>query len=395
MTGRQYGHKPRGGMAAVLLTLLLAAACGLGLLWVAQTATRYERSLEKTEDALFFSFASQLSNLDLAPDKLKPAGLIPNDTERSTVASNRVLILAGKDGAVLGSSDQFGSLYYADKIFIKWWDGYAYIHFSGHYGVVLKFKVSAFDESFLESDALKHGQIGVSLVSGKGTESELRRMDADVSGRMLIYCASDAQGNQAYAIELIQRKISGIAELAGAKGPLTNRAALLRQTWNLLRTAFFLLLALYWLGLAYWVYLDARRRAMRAKPWAAATLLGNLAGFAVYYRAARVKARREAVKTCPACGGRVLRAFPCCPWCGAPQGKRCPACGAAMQDGWAVCPHCDGVQKAAEPEMQAPTAAPGIMPVPLPEPVREERPEPKPEPEPVIPPIFMDGSPYR
>jgi hypothetical protein len=303
--------------------------------------------------------------------------------------------LISEDGAILDASVQFISQYNTYKVFVNWRDGYATIRFESLYGVAQKFKVSAFDENNLESDALKYGEIGTSLVSGTKTEAELRQSDIDVSGRMMIYSVSDVQGNRAYAIEFINRKINGIQELAGNTGPLSQRAAFLQEAWSLLWAAFLLLLALYWLGLSYWVYLDTRRHAMPAKPWVIATLLGNLIGFAAYCRATRTKIRREAVKTCPACEGRVLCAFPYCPWCGAPQGKRCPACGSAIQDGWAVCPHCDGTLRAAEPELQTPVEAPVIVPLPLPTPVRDERPEPEPEPEPVIPPIFMDGSPYR
>lgn len=388
-------HKPRGGLAAVFLTLLLAAACGVGLLIIALTAASYEQSLERTEDARFLRFASQLTGMDLAPDKLASANIINDDTENPNIEFGRAVALVGKDGTVLDSSIQFSSEYNAGRVFVNWRDGYAYIHFESYYGKAQKFRVSTFDETYLESDALKRGEIGTSLVSDEDTESERQRLDTGVSGRMLIHAISDAQGNQVFALELIQRKINDIWGLAGAAGPLPHRAALLREAWNLLWAAFLLLLALYWLGLAYWVYLDARRHAMPAKPWVIATLLGNLLGFAVYYRAARKKMRYEAVKTCPACGGRMLRAFPCCPWCGAPQGKRCPACGAAMHDGWAVCPHCDGTLKTAEPESQAPAATPVIVPVPFAVLMQPEAPEHEPEPEPVIPPIFMDGSPYR
>ena len=122
-------------------------------------------------------------------------------------------------------------------------------------------------------------------------------------------------------------------------------------------TLFFV--ALMWLGLAFWVHRDARRRIK--DPWVAgtATLLGlvPIAGPLVYllFRPPEtledVKARRFELRAlerhllrpqpqCPVCRAGIEPSFLVCPVCTTQLKKPCGHCSAPLEPLWQACPYC-------------------------------------------------------
>jgi hypothetical protein len=122
-------------------------------------------------------------------------------------------------------------------------------------------------------------------------------------------------------------------------------------------TLFFV--ALLWLGLAFWVHRDARRRIK--DPWVAgtATLLGlvPLAGPLVYLlfrppeTLADVKARRVELRAlerhflrpqpqCPVCQAGIEPSFLVCPVCTTHLKTACSHCSAPLEPLWQACPYC-------------------------------------------------------
>jgi hypothetical protein len=122
-------------------------------------------------------------------------------------------------------------------------------------------------------------------------------------------------------------------------------------------TLFFLVLL--WLGLAFWVHRDARRRI--GDPWlgGTATFLGlvPLAGPLAYLlfrppeTLADVKARRAELRAlerhllrpqpqCPVCRAGIEPSFLVCPVCTTQLKTRCGQCAAPLEPLWQACPHC-------------------------------------------------------
>jgi len=122
-------------------------------------------------------------------------------------------------------------------------------------------------------------------------------------------------------------------------------------------TLFFV--AVMWLGLAFWVHRDARRRI--GDPWlgATATLLGlvPLAGPLAYLlfrppeTLADVKARRAELRAlerhllrprpqCPVCRAGIEPSYLVCPVCTTQLKKPCGHCSAPLEPLWQACPYC-------------------------------------------------------
>ena len=122
-------------------------------------------------------------------------------------------------------------------------------------------------------------------------------------------------------------------------------------------TLFFV--ALFWLGLAYWVHRDARRRI--DDPWlvGTATLLGLVPflGPLVYLlfrppeTLEEAHARRVEIHAlesrladtrphCPVCRTGVEPAFLICPVCTTQLKEPCPSCTAPLEPMWQACPFC-------------------------------------------------------
>lgn len=96
-----------------------------------------------------------------------------------------------------------------------------------------------------------------------------------------------------------------------------------------------LALPIYWVLVAYWVYLDAKWRRMEPLPWTALVLLSNLVGLVTYL----VIRHRDPV-TCPQCQAMLNVGLKHCPYCGAATELVCPRCQAQVQPGWIFCPAC-------------------------------------------------------
>lgn len=120
------------------------------------------------------------------------------------------------------------------------------------------------------------------------------------------------------------------------------------------------LAVVFWLGLAYWVYRDARRRV--DDPWLVGT--ATLLAFAVPYigpvvymlfrtpeTLAEVQGREleireletrlgERAPQCPVCRAEVESSFLVCPVCTTRLKLACAHCESALEPAWQICPYC-------------------------------------------------------
>jgi hypothetical protein len=130
--------------------------------------------------------------------------------------------------------------------------------------------------------------------------------------------------------------------------------------FDVVRNLVLILAVVFWLGLAYWVYRDARRRV--DDPWlvGTATLVAVVApyvGAAVYllFRApetlddvhardleVRALEERIGMRTphCPVCRAGVDASFLVCPVCTTQLKQPCRSCSAALDASWQACPYC-------------------------------------------------------
>ncbi len=131
------------------------------------------------------------------------------------------------------------------------------------------------------------------------------------------------------------------------------------STWTVLRDASILLVAVFWLGIAFWVHKDATRR-IESRPlvWLS-TLLGLFPPFLgafVYMlfrppeyledireREFEIKAmeRRLGVARCPVCHADVDSSYLVCPVCTTRLRQACVTCSSPLEASWQVCPHCE------------------------------------------------------
>ena len=116
----------------------------------------------------------------------------------------------------------------------------------------------------------------------------------------------------------------------------------------------------FWLGLAFWVHKDARRRIKDPFGVFLATLLGLAAPFigpVVYllFRPAEtiadIRSRRvelqaleqqlaRAQPTCPVCSAAVEPDYLACPVCTTMLRQGCAKCNAPLEPLWQMCPYC-------------------------------------------------------
>jgi hypothetical protein len=130
--------------------------------------------------------------------------------------------------------------------------------------------------------------------------------------------------------------------------------------FDVARNVAIVLAIVFWLGLAYWVYRDARRRV--EDPWliGTATLLAvavPYAGAAVYLlfrapetlddvhaRELEVRALEERIGLrtphCPVCRADADPSFLVCPVCTTQLKQPCRSCSAALDASWQACPYC-------------------------------------------------------
>ena len=149
---------------------------------------------------------------------------------------------------------------------------------------------------------------------------------------------------------------------------------MLHSTLFVVATNLMLVLAVvFWLGLAYWVHRDARRRVDDSWIVATATLLALFVpyvGTLVYLllrapetlgdvreRELELRALEESLgrnrPRCPVCLADADERFLVCPVCTTQLKQRCRSCSAALETTWLACPYC-AAAVGFEPELVAP-----------------------------------------
>jgi hypothetical protein len=132
------------------------------------------------------------------------------------------------------------------------------------------------------------------------------------------------------------------------------------NTWSLIVKLAILVLAVFWLAIAYWVYKDARRRIDDPVLVGTATALGLVPYFgAIIYMLFRppeyledVRERELEIKEmearlgrrearCPVCQAEVDSNFVVCPICTARLKQPCASCKAPLEPIWQICPYCE------------------------------------------------------
>jgi hypothetical protein len=118
--------------------------------------------------------------------------------------------------------------------------------------------------------------------------------------------------------------------------------------------------AVFWLGVVYWVYRDARRRlddawlVYTATGVALVPILGPLVYLLfrppetiadVHSREIEVRALKQALRrpseaTCPVCRSRVQADFLICPVCTSQLKHPCVQCKKPLEPLWQACPYC-------------------------------------------------------
>jgi len=147
---------------------------------------------------------------------------------------------------------------------------------------------------------------------------------------------------------------------AQAGHPASVHGVFQSTAFEVARNVLLLLALVYWLGLAHWVYRDARRRLDDRLLVATATALGLVVpyvGLAIYLlfrppeTLADVHAREIEVQAlqrqiarpeqhCPVCRTEVEPGFVVCPVCTTKLKQPCVHCEAALDPLWQVCPYC-------------------------------------------------------
>jgi hypothetical protein len=139
------------------------------------------------------------------------------------------------------------------------------------------------------------------------------------------------------------------------------------------RNSAIVLAAVFWLGLAYWVHKDARRRTGNPFLVFLATLLGlapPYIGPVVYLlfrpsetrddvRSRRVELRvleQQLVRSqlaCPVCSSAVESDYLACPVCTTMLRKPCAKCTAPLEPLWQMCPYCASPVEPAQVDLDA------------------------------------------
>jgi double zinc ribbon protein len=138
--------------------------------------------------------------------------------------------------------------------------------------------------------------------------------------------------------------------------------------FHVARTVTLFFVVLVWLGLAFWVHRDARRRIDDGLLVATATLLGLVPflgplvyllfrppetledSYARRVEVAALESRLfESTPRCPVCRAEVEKAYLVCPVCTTQLKQPCATCSAPLEPAWQVCPYCTAPVVAAGP----------------------------------------------
>jgi Double zinc ribbon len=153
-------------------------------------------------------------------------------------------------------------------------------------------------------------------------------------------------------------------------------------TWQVIRNLSLLVVAIFWIATAYWVYKDARRRIADPVLVGVSTLIGAVPflGPLIYMlfrppeyledvreRELEIKAMEERLARrdlhCPVCRAEVDPSFLVCPVCTTRLKQACANCKAPLEALWQICPYC-----------ATPIETPSTLELPpLPTPRRERR----------------------
>lgn len=165
--------------------------------------------------------------------------------------------------------------------------------------------------------------------------------------------------------------------LIAASGFASVHELLNSTAFDVARNLALFLVVVFWLGLAVWVYRDARRRIDDGLVVATATLLGlsvPYIGVVIYMlfrppesladvraRGLELRALEEQLDQhalhCPVCRLEVDARFLVCPVCTTRLKRPCTACAAALEPSWQVCPYCGVPEVVVIPEQLALDAA--------------------------------------
>lgn len=164
---------------------------------------------------------------------------------------------------------------------------------------------------------------------------------------------------------------------------------------NLAVNLLILVLVIVWLALVYWTWADARRRIEDPVLVATATAASLIPfiGSVIYSilrppefledarereletRAAELRLRQLASKSCPRCEHPIEASWLRCPECQQRLKDPCRSCGRPVDPRWSICPHCES--PVAEARSRAPRQAAGTQRRTRPAPAadgREQRP---------------------
>ncbi len=93
--------------------------------------------------------------------------------------------------------------------------------------------------------------------------------------------------------------------------------------------------------LAFWVFVDARRRNLsRPALWAILTLIGNVVTLIIYLIVRPSSSTAAPKGLCPLCGTKLKNDYIACPGCGILLRNKCKNCGRALENDWSFCPYC-------------------------------------------------------
>lgn len=93
--------------------------------------------------------------------------------------------------------------------------------------------------------------------------------------------------------------------------------------------------------LAFWVFVDARRRNLsRPALWAILTLIGNVVTLIIYLIVRPSSSTAAPRGLCPLCGTKLKSDYIACPGCGILLRNKCKNCGHALENDWNFCPYC-------------------------------------------------------
>ncbi len=138
------------------------------------------------------------------------------------------------------------------------------------------------------------------------------------------------------------------------------------KAWLVTRNLALLLLVVFWLATAFWVFKDARRRIEDRWLVLTATALGLFPPFLgvfiymlfrppeyledVRERELEIRAieKRLGEGRCPVCRAEVEPSFLVCPVCTTRLRQACNVCKAPLEPSWQVCPHCEAPVEPAE-----------------------------------------------